>query len=64
VGLPDINGLALARHMRTRGGPTLTLVAITGYGDERTRAEALRAGCNDVLLKPVDQVLLRRALER
>jgi len=28
-------------------------VAVTGYGDEKTRARALASGCNHFLVKPV-----------
>jgi CheY-like chemotaxis protein len=54
LGLPGIDGYAVARHVRsTRGGDAILLVAITGYGrpEDRHRAEA--AGFDAHLTKPV-----------
>jgi signal transduction histidine kinase/CheY-like chemotaxis protein len=54
LGLPGIDGYAVARHVRsTPGGDAILLVAITGYGrpDDRHRAEG--AGFDAHLTKPV-----------
>jgi CheY-like chemotaxis protein len=54
IGLPDMNGYEVARAMRS--DPTLRstyLVAVTGYGQEEDRRNALEAGFDDHITKPV-----------
>ncbi len=63
LGLPDIDGLEVARHMRARV-PGVHLIALTGYGDDRIRARVREAGFADHLLKPVELDALRTALGR
>jgi PAS domain S-box-containing protein len=55
IGLPDMDGLALARELRA--APTTAnaiLIAVTGYGQENDKKNALAAGFNHHLTKPVD----------
>ena len=63
LGLPDLDGLEVARHMRARS-PQVLLVAVTGYGDESIRARSREAGFDHHLLKPVDFDVLRAMLSR
>jgi DNA-binding response OmpR family regulator len=63
LGLPDIDGLEVGRHIRARM-PTAHLIALTGFGDERMRARVRDAGFADHLLKPVELDALRRALAK
>ncbi|MBC8071595.1 MAG: response regulator, partial [Deltaproteobacteria bacterium] len=63
LGLPDIDGLEVARHMRATA-PGVHLIAITGYGDDRIRSKVRDSGFADHLLKPVDLDALRRSLEK
>jgi signal transduction histidine kinase/CheY-like chemotaxis protein len=55
IGLPDTDGYALARQLRAipelRG---LTLIALTGYGQEADRRLAEEAGFDHHLVKPAD----------
>jgi len=55
IGLPEIDGLELARRLRalpqTAGA---LLVAVTGYGQESDRARILDAGFDHHLVKPID----------
>jgi signal transduction histidine kinase len=63
VGLPGLDGYAIARAVRTRadvGAPYL--VAVTGYGQAADRRRALEAGFDAHLVKPVGADDLRRAL--
>jgi len=53
----------VARRVRRAAGNALKLVALTGYGQERDRAEALAAGFDLHLTKPVSSAALRRAFE-
>lgn len=53
VGLPDMDGYALARALRTEHGAEPLLVAATGYGRESDRVRASEAGFDLHLVKPV-----------
>lgn len=55
LGLPGMDGMALARALRQGGdAPSTVLLALTAYGDERTRAQALQAGFDGFLRKPFE----------
>ncbi len=55
IGLPDMSGYDAARALRAGpAGAGLYVVALTGYGRAEDRAQALRAGCDAHLVKPVD----------
>ena len=55
IGLPGMDGYALARELRNRpGGDQVLLVAITGYGQEADQLRAREAGFDRHLVKPVD----------
>jgi CheY-like chemotaxis protein len=59
LGLPDMSGLELARLLRAR--PTLAgtpLYALSGFS--HLRQQALDAGCDGFVLKPVLPAQLRR----
>lgn len=56
LGLPTVDrGLALIRDIRRLpGGDTIVIMAVTGWGRELDRREALKAGCDFFFLKPPD----------
>jgi PAS domain S-box-containing protein len=59
IGLPEIDGNELARRLRAqRENHGVTLIAITGYGQESDKVNALSAGFNYHLVKPVDTTKL------
>ena len=63
VGLPGINGLEIAR--RIRSDPSLShvyRVALTGYGQATDRLTALAAGFDEHVVKPVRAADLLRLL--
>jgi CheY-like chemotaxis protein len=62
VGMPRMDGFALAREIRTRLGPTPTLVAMTGFGRPSDFTEAAASGFNGYLIKPIDVQDLRKFL--
>ena len=65
LGLPGMDGLELARHLR--GMPATRdalLVAITGYGQPGDRAKSLAAGFDEHFVKPIDSDALRAVLQR
>ena len=63
IGLPEMNGFELARALRARAGTDhAILIAVTGYAQEKDRAEARAAGFHDLFAKPVDLEVLGAAL--
>lgn len=52
--LPDGDGLSLLTRLRADGIPLPVVVALTGRDEAEIRGRCLRAGCVDVLLKPVN----------
>jgi CheY-like chemotaxis protein len=63
IGLPELDGYVVARLLRERTiPPGMMLVAMTGYGQETDRLQALDAGFDHHLVKPVDFPRLERLL--
>lgn len=63
VGLPELDGYQVARHVRrTTGTTTIRLIALTGYGQPYDRTQAQEAGFDLHLTKPVEPTELRRVL--
>ena len=63
IGLPDMNGYELARTLREMM-PEVTLIALTGWGQEEDRRQSKEAGFNHHLVKPVDFETLRTLVEQ
>lgn len=64
IGLPDITGHDVARALREMASTRpLFLVAISGWGQPEDRAEALAAGFDHHVLKPIDAAILKRLLQ-
>lgn len=54
IGMPKMNGYELAAHLRRHpAGRAATLVAVTGWGQEKDRHRAAEAGFDHHLVKPV-----------
>jgi two-component system CheB/CheR fusion protein len=54
VGLPGIDGFEVARRVRTSStSQNVTMIALTGYGQQSDRATAIKAGFDAHLVKPV-----------
>jgi signal transduction histidine kinase/CheY-like chemotaxis protein len=64
IGLPGLDGYAVARSIREKLGRSVCMVAITGYGQPEDRTRALDAGFDVHLIKPVDLAVLERLLSR
>ena len=62
LGLPGIDGLEVARRVRSAVGDEVRLLAITGYGRADDRAAASASGFDSHLVKPVSPDLLDAAL--
>ncbi|WP_051971337.1 ATP-binding protein [Massilia sp. 9096] len=55
IGLPEMDGNELARRLRLDPATSaIVLIAVTGYGQEQDRRNALEAGFDHHLVKPVD----------
>jgi CheY-like chemotaxis protein len=53
IAMPEMSGYELAKAIRSRADdPQPTLVALTGYGQEADRQQALEAGFDQHLTKP------------
>ncbi len=63
IGLPRLNGLDAARQIRKQPwGQGITIVALTGWGQENDRELSRKAGCDAHLVKPVELSALRQLL--
>ena len=72
--LPGMDGLELARRIRSERGLDIPVILVTGQGTEELAAQALRLGVDDYVLKSggylkglpvlVDQVVARGRLRR
>lgn len=63
IGLPEMNGLDLARQVRAKSLHDLCLIALTGYGQRRDREAVREAGFDAHIVKPLDMDELAKLLE-
>jgi FixJ family two-component response regulator len=63
IHLSQMSGLELRRQL-ANSGCTAPIIFMTGNHDERTRQEALKAGCADFLRKPFSSHILFAAIAR
>lgn len=61
--MPEMDGLEATRLIR-RQTTTLPIIALTAFAYESDKENALNAGCNDFLTKPVSASLLHQILEK
>jgi CheY-like chemotaxis protein len=55
LGMPKLNGYELCRRIRQLpGGPGMTLIAQTGWGQEEQRRRTTEAGFDHHVVKPAD----------
>jgi PAS domain S-box-containing protein len=54
IGLPDIDGLEVARRLRQATGDAMRLIALTGYGQPEDVHHALDAGFEAHMTKPIN----------
>ncbi|MDB5918523.1 MAG: hypothetical protein JWR40_2757 [Massilia sp.] len=63
IGMPDMNGYETAAAIKAVARlEAITLVALTGWGDERDRARAKEAGFDHHLTKPADLAAIEQVL--
>ncbi len=64
IGMPGMDGYELARHMREQPpAPEVTLVALTGWGQENDRKRILGSGFDHHLVKPAGLQSLQSLLD-
>jgi PAS domain S-box-containing protein len=54
IGLPNLDGYAVAEQIRAALGHDVLLVAVTGYGRQEDRERAAKAGFDAHLIKPIE----------
>jgi CheY-like chemotaxis protein len=64
IGLPGMDGFAVATQLRTEGIGGRMLVALTGYGEQQDRDRARQVGFDHHLVKPIDPDTLQKLLGR
>ena len=65
LSLPKLDGLSATRQIRQKKGlKTIPIVAVSAHDSPESRTEALAAGCDEYITKPIDfdhlNALLRR----
>jgi len=65
IGLPGLDGYAVARQLRERGDTNhVLLIALTGYGQKEDRQRASDSGFDYHFVKPADPREIQAAIER
>lgn len=62
IGLPGMDGFAVAAQLRKEGIGGRMLVALTGYGEQQDRDRAHKAGFDHHLVKPINPDTLQKLL--
>ena len=61
--LPILNGIDATKEIR-RINSTVPIIAQTAYAMNSDKENALKAGCNDYIIKPIDEALLFEKIEK
>ena len=65
LSLPKLDGLAATRQIRQKKGlKAVPIVAVSAHDSPESRTEALAAGCDEYITKPIDFDHLTKLLER
>jgi PAS domain S-box-containing protein len=63
IGMPRRNGYEVCRHLRSQPwGPSMCIIALTGWGQEADRHRAVEAGFDHHLVKPVEPATILELL--
>lgn len=63
--MPDVDGLHLIRHLRTRNGyTTLPIFVLTAGAEDEEKQQVRQAGATGWIVKPFDTAKLIDAIER
>ena len=64
VGMPKLNGLDATRRIREQDwGRDMTIIALTGWGQDGDKERSREAGCDGHLVKPVNLADLEKLLD-
>ena len=64
VGMPRLNGLEATQRIREHSwGRAMTIIALTGWGQDVDRERTRQAGCDGHLVKPVEMTDLEKLLK-
>jgi PAS domain S-box-containing protein len=64
IGMPKLSGYEVCRRIREQDwGRDITVIALTGWGQEQDRRRTTEAGFNHHLVKPADPVVLLKLLD-
>lgn len=63
IRMPRLGGLAAAEQIR-RKDYTTPIVAVTAFAYDSDREAALKAGCDEVVTKPIDATKLLEVIDR
>lgn len=64
IGMPVLNGFDIAKSIRKEFGDRVHIVAISGFADPATRAQAVKAGFNMHFEKPADALMIQATVQR
>lgn len=65
LSLPKLDGLAATRQIRQKKGlKAVPIVAVSAHDSPESRTEALAAGCDEYVTKPIDFDHLTEVLQR
>jgi len=65
IGMPQLNGYEATRRIRDQPwGRGMTIIALTGWGQEMDRTQSKEAGCDGHLVKPVNLPDLEKLLNQ
>ncbi|MFN2577079.1 MAG: response regulator [Pyrinomonadaceae bacterium] len=65
LSLPKLDGLAATRLIRQKKGlKAVPIVAVSAHDSPQSRSEALEAGCDEYVTKPIDFDHLTKLLQR
>ena len=64
IGLPGMDGFAVATELRKEGIGGRMLVALTGYGEQQDRDRTHKVGFDHHLVKPIDPDTLQKLIVR
>lgn len=64
ISMPVMDGLTATKSIRSRNGDTkIPIIAVTAFGKQYYK-QAIEAGCNDLISKPIDFDTLKPVIER
>lgn len=63
IKMPAMDGLTATRRIREHDSHT-PIIALSAFAFETDKQEAISAGCNDYITKPMDFRLLKESLQR